>query len=186
LVGDHRLIGYSDRAGVVATRRRPYHQPLVEGAPMTTDPVAAGYDPTQERWLPVVGYEGLYEVSDHGNVRSLDRWHQRPASRRNPEPWRRLYPGQRLTPSPDGRGYQRVTLHNKGRKVALVNWLVLEAFVGPRPWGGCSLHGDDDKSNNRLPNLRWGSQAENTRDAVRNVKIRSRLGIARGTKLGRA
>lgn len=46
---------------------------------------------------------------------------------------------------------------------------MLEAFVGPRPlpdWDAC--HRDDDKRNNQLSNLYWGSQSDNTNDMVRN------------------
>jgi hypothetical protein len=50
----------------------------------------------------------------------------------------------------------------------LVHILVLEAFVGPRPDGAYGLHWDDDPSNNRVENLRWGTPSENMYDKVRN------------------
>jgi len=122
-----------------------------------------------ERWKPVVGYEGLYEVSDQGRVRSLDRWYDRPASRRKPKPWRRCYPGQMISVAPNGAGYPRVNLHrNRKREEKLVHWLVLEAFVGPCPAGEEGLHGNDIKTDNRLSNLRWGTRSDNVKDAIRN------------------
>ena len=55
-----------------------------------------------------------------------------------------------------------------GRKCRPVHALVLEAFVGPRPTGMQCLHRDDDRTNNKLSNLRWGTCAENARDKIRN------------------
>src|SRR5690606_12503326 len=65
----------------------------------------------------------------------------------------------------DGRGYRVVGLNCRQKKVHI---LVLETFVGPRPAGGEGLHSDDDKSNNALANLRWGTHADNYADRVRN------------------
>lgn len=53
-------------------------------------------------------------------------------------------------------------------KRAKVSHLVLEEFVGPRPPGCIALHWDDDPTNNRATNLRWGTYSDNSRDAVRN------------------
>lgn len=113
-----------------------------------------------ERWLPVVGFEGSYEVSDHGRVRGLDRIGaagQRVA-------------GRVLTPTPNSHGYPAVTLYGNGlRRVGKVHRLVLEAFVGPCPDGMEACHGPDrDQTNNRLSNLRWGTSSENNFDRVRH------------------
>lgn len=116
-----------------------------------------------ERWLPVPGYEGLYEVSDRGRVRSLDRVvnHASGPSRRKGVMLRSMLNG----------GRQQVSLWRDGqRKMRFTHHLVLEAFVGPRPEGLECLHWDDDPANNRLENLRWGTSAENKHDAVRNGK----------------
>jgi hypothetical protein len=56
--------------------------------------------------------------------------------------------------------------------------LVLEAFAGPRPDGMDALHRDDNPTNNRFDNLRWGTRSDNLFDAVRNG------GKARGEKFG--
>lgn len=101
-----------------------------------------------ERWRPVVGYEDRYEVSDHGRVRSLKR-------------------NLVMTPGTNARGYKRVDLCRSGSvKHRSIHSLVLEAFVGPRPVGKFGLHGDDNPSNNRLDNLRWGTPSENNQDAL--------------------
>ncbi|WP_136244753.1 NUMOD4 domain-containing protein [Mycobacterium intracellulare] len=121
---------------------------------------------TPEQWRAVVGYEGLYEVSDHGRVRSLDR-----TIPHNLWPHTsRTIRGRMLTPNTRRpHGYQTVQLcrNNKVNR-AEVHWLVLEAFVGSRPPGMFGLHWDDDGSNNRLSNLRWGTNRENQLDAIRN------------------
>lgn len=122
---------------------------------------------TEERWLPVVGYEGLYEVSDHGRVRSLDRFIPSPRGKSG----KRRHKGRILaaTVSP-ATGYRTVTLADAagGRKLyyALVHRLVLEAFVGPCPDGMECCHKDLDRSNEALSNLRWDTRSANTLDAV--------------------
>jgi hypothetical protein len=54
-----------------------------------------------------------------------------------------------------------------GRR-AHVHWLVLEAFVGPRPRGMLGLHKNDIKSDNDLENLYWGTPSQNMQDRTRN------------------
>lgn len=124
-------------------------------------------DATPEEWRPVVGYEGLYEVSDLGRVRSLDRM--------IPDRWGGLRPvkGKILAAniSPQT-GYKTATLTDAagGRKLyyALVHRLVLEAFVGPCPPGMECCHKDLDRSNEALSNLRWDTRSANTLDAVQH------------------
>jgi hypothetical protein len=114
-----------------------------------------------EEWRAVVGYEGSYEVSGHGRVRSLDRIviTTQGISRR--------MPGKLIKPSPSGgAGRYRVSL-GKGAKV-YVHHIVLEAFVGPRPPGKQGLHWDDDPDNNTVGNLYWGTPSENGLDCTRN------------------
>lgn len=123
-----------------------------------------------ERWLPVVGYEGLYEVSDHGRVRSLDRYIQR-KNRSKPV----FLPGRlkRQYSQPDGR--PSVNLAKDGHaKTRLVPTLVLIAFVGPRPAGLDGCHNDGDASNNRVTNLRWDTRSANCYDRVRHGRDHKR------------
>lgn len=116
----------------------------------------------EEIWKPVVGYEGSYEVSDLGRVRSLDRV---VVTRRGP----RRYRGRLLKLTYPGAGYPAVQLLKVGvARTGLVHHLVLAAFVGPRPPGMEACHYDDDKTNGQLSNLRYASRSENTLDRVRN------------------
>lgn len=111
-----------------------------------------------ERWLPVVGYEGAYEVSDKGRVRSLDRVNARGHRLR----------GRELRPGKHSRGYLVVNLAGpEGIRQHLAHRLVLDAFVGPQPEKH-ALHWNDVPDDNRLDNLRWGTPSDNGRDSVRN------------------
>lgn len=114
-----------------------------------------------ERWLPVVGWEGLYEVSDHGRVRSL--------------PWTKIRSngamftlrGRVLKASPSSSGYPRVTLHKNGRMTYKhVHTLVMASFVGPQPENTDVCHSDGNPTNNRLSNLRFDTRVGNMRDAI--------------------
>lgn len=119
---------------------------------------------TVENWRPVPGYEGIYEVSDRGNVRSLPRVVVGTRDTRR-------YPGVPLKAKLT-HGYRTVTLCRNGRcRATRVHHLVLLAFVGPRPTGAHGLHGDDNRLNNSPDNLRWGTQKENVADAVRNKRL---------------
>lgn len=125
---------------------------------------------SDERWLPVVSYEGLYEVSDHARVRSIPRTFIR---RRNGKPVEVEIQGKILAQSPDPYGYMRVqlprTVDGKQRNCRVrVNVLMLEAFVGPRPEGMVARHLNDVPDDNRLENLAWGTQGQNREDSVRN------------------
>lgn len=108
-----------------------------------------------ERWLPVPGYEGLYEVSDMGNVRSA-------CARRGTRKGRLLRPG--------GKTQLSVVLHRDGAgKTRLVAHLVLEAFEGPRPPGMQTRHGPRGRLDNRRANLSYGTPAQNQgEDRVRD------------------
>ena len=111
-----------------------------------------------EEWKAVPGYEGSYEVSNEGRVRSLDRTvpHSRHGTIR--------VKGQEIAARVDSYGYQIVNVWRGGEmKARKVHQLVLEAFVGPRPEGHVTLHADDDTKNNRLGNLSYGTPAENSR-----------------------
>lgn len=119
-------------------------------------------NPTQERWLPVPGYEGYYEVSDHGNVRSVDRWVPRVDGKRN------HYTGKALTLLVDPEGYRVVRLSRDGQtRSKFAHRLVVEAFNGPVPDGLVCCHNDNDPSNNRLDNIRVDTQAGNIADKRR-------------------
>jgi hypothetical protein len=128
-----------------------------------------------ERWLPVVDWEGLYKVSDHGRVRSIDRIITQISCQGRP--CQRLLSGRILKQAHTGsRGYWSVHLSNcKRHKMVNVHHLVLEAFVSPRPVGMKALHWDDNLDNNCLNNLRWGTLSDNHADALRNGGVPSEI-----------
>lgn len=118
--------------------------------------------PATETWLPVVGYEGCYEVSDHGRLRSVDRVVTRGGHSMKVS-------GRILRPGIGHAGRVGFPLKRDGQKTSKrVSVLVLTAFVGPRPPGYVGCHNDGDPTNNRLSNLRWDTQSANVRDAVRH------------------
>lgn len=117
-----------------------------------------------ETWKVIPGWEGFYEVSDLGRVRSIERkvWHSRGAG------FWKTCPARILRPA-ICRGYERVTLQRDGGADTLaVHRLVLMAFIGPCPDGMEGCHGDDDRRNNTLVNLRWDTKAANCADRTRN------------------
>lgn len=126
---------------------------------------------SEEAWRPVVGFEGEYEVSNFGRVRSLTRVHTYQRIDQysgNVIEVSRTRKGVELRPGRMKSGHLSVALGRGNSRC--VHVLVLEAFVGPRPAGMEGLHGDDEPSNNRLYNLRWGTRSENLHDAISNGK----------------
>jgi hypothetical protein len=107
-----------------------------------------------EIWKSVKGYEGIYQVSDLGRVRSLDRI----GSDGN------RYKGQILKPAPDKKGYLTVNLSsNNKRKTRTIHQLVAESFLSHKPCGYKLVvdHIDNNKVNNNLSNLQVITQREN-------------------------
>lgn len=105
----------------------------------------------------VPGYP-LYQVGSDGSVWSCALNGPRKGEKRG------RY--MKLSPRADKDGYPRVTLCRDGKASAPlgVHYLVLLAFVGPRPDGLQACHGDGNPSNCRLSNLRWGTPSENNLD----------------------
>ncbi len=107
-----------------------------------------------ESWRDIAGYEGYYQVSDAGRVRSM--------LFRN----RGGLVCERVTvmSTPRGRkGYRVVNLHKCGRSIYRVHRLVLGAFRGPCPAGCEGSHLDGDSGNNILENLVWETPLANSR-----------------------
>lgn len=112
-----------------------------------------------EIWKSVVGYDGIYEVSDMGNIKSISR---------------KLLNGrgsfiskEKILKSPKGNdGYLNVCLRNSTKgKVRRVHQLVAEAFLGHKPDGThkiCVDHINNIKTDNRLENLQLISHRENS------------------------
>lgn len=114
-------------------------------------------------WRPVVGYEGRYEVSSDGQVKSLRRQSRRGNGTTQ---W---IPPRMLKSTVWNTGYRYVTLCADGKRANVaVHRLVATAFLRPPLPGEAVCHGDGNKLNNTVENLRWGSSSENQLDNVRN------------------
>jgi hypothetical protein len=114
---------------------------------------------SNERWVSIVGHPG-YEVSNHGEVRSLDRIIDYKDGRQG------AYPGRLLKPwVSNGVGHLRVSL---GGQREYVHRLVAQAFIGPQIDGYYVCHNDGNAANNHVDNLRYDSPSENIRDTRRH------------------
>jgi hypothetical protein len=123
-----------------------------------------------EKWRPVVGYKGLYEVSSHGRVRTLGGGKARTH-------------GRILRATLGTTGYPRVSLSaDNVARTRKVHRLVAEAFLGAPPPGSYVLHYDGNPQNNRVENLRYGDAKQNLDDAIRHGTWEP----ARGENAGKA
>ena len=131
-------------------------------------------------WKAIKGYEGYYEVSDDGQVRSLDRYVADTYGKRAGQ--QRFLRGaimkQTVTTGRDGDSYYVVNLHkNRVSDVTLVHVLVAQAFI-PNPDNLPTVnHIDGNKHNNHVSNLEWVSYSENNIHAL-DTGLRSPRGNA--------
>ncbi len=131
-----------------------------------------------EEWREIEGYEGIYEVSDKGRVKSLHRVIMRSngvqATLR--ERIRKLVP--------DKKGYLYVMLHDGGKpKLVQVHRLVALAFVDGEFDNACVNHKDFDPSNNCASNLEWTTHKENVAHSVDAGRYRNPDGTHRLSRL---
>lgn len=120
----------------------------------------------EEIWRPVKDYEGLYEVSNLGRVRGVDRV----VLSKNGK--KRFYKGQTKKQKKDKDGYLTVDLSNNGKhKTKKVHRLVAQAFI-PNPDNLPIInHKDENPSNNRYDNLEWCTNEYNLNYGTRNKRI---------------
>ena len=112
-------------------------------------------------WLPVLGFEGHYEVSDQGSVRSLDRVIKCKSGKH------RSYKGRLLRLRVNTNGYLITDLYKDLKKITrTAHSLVAEAFIGPRPNDLEVCHNDGNRLNSCLSNLRYGTRTENFSDCL--------------------
>jgi len=104
-----------------------------------------------EQWLDVIGFEGLYQVSNFGNIKNAKTGHIK-----------KLLLNKRLN-------RPQVCL-SKFDKVTTIypHKLVMEAFVGKRPEGMECCHADGNPWNNALSNLRWDTRSNNNQDKFKH------------------
>lgn len=114
-----------------------------------------------EQWKAVEGYEGYYEVSDHGRVKGLSRTIRRSDGRLV------AIPERILSPTPDTDGYRQCKLCRDGKyKMVGVHCLVARAFI-PNPENLEDVnHKNFDRADNHVSNLEWKSHGDNVRYSI--------------------
>lgn len=120
-----------------------------------------------EIWKDIEGYEGLYQVSSLGRVKSLERI----VSKSN---GRRMYVAERILKSFFNRGYEYVTLSKETKQPNLkVHRLVAEAFLPNDSTLPDVNHKDENKANNRVGNLEWCTKEYNRAYGTLNKRVKS-------------
>lgn len=119
-----------------------------------------------EEWRDIPGFEGRYQVSDLGSVKSVD-WLIEYELKDGTKKKRVQYGRTMKTPS-NGQGYLHCGLFKPegGAVFITVHILVAISFLGPVPEGQEVLHGDGDQKNNKLTNLRYGTRRDNMQDMI--------------------
>lgn len=112
-----------------------------------------------EEWRPVVGFEGLYECSSLGNVRSVDRKN------------RKFCKGCVLKQRKSTNGYMVVTLwKNNRKKLCTVHRLIIKSFIpNPNNLPECN-HKNECKTDNRVENLEWCDHKYNNNYGTKNKR----------------
>lgn len=114
----------------------------------------------EEIWKPIVGYEGLYDVSNKGAIKSL------PKKRNGKLQGEKLIDFKTLV-----NGYKHVCLSNKGKyKWFIVHRLVCQAFIPNIESKRTVNHKDGDKLNNLIENLEWATDSENQKHSYDVLK----------------
>lgn len=130
---------------------------------------------TDEIWKPISGYEGIYEVSNLGRVRSCDRIVE------DDYCGKRRFRSRVLRQSQNHSGYCQVKL-SKNSKVTTfrVHRLVAEVFVQNPLSKETVNHKNEIKTDNRAKNLEWMTPKENTNYGTRNERAGKASGMTRG------
>ena len=131
--------------------------------------VLVACEESQEIWKDIPGYEGKYQASTFGKIRSIDRTIKRVDGKE-------IRIRAKTLSSNIQNGYPHVNLG--AGKTAKVHSLIALTFLGERPEKCDVRHKDGNKTNNRLDNLEYGTRSENNLDGY---KIRGR--VSRSQKL---
>lgn len=128
------------------------------------------------KWRFIPGWEGFYQVSQMGQVRSVSRrlFLGAPYSKTSKL---RLFRGRVLSPS-ISTGYPVVTLSRPGKQQrAYIHDLVMKTFHGPKPKGKEVCHNDGDGFNCSLNNLRYDSRRANSLDRFAHGTVAKQIGV---------
>lgn len=122
----------------------------------------------QEKWRDIPGYEGSYQASNLGRIRSLDRVITRAASSRRGA-YKAKLKGRFIKPVKNTQGYMVVPL-GRSNSCARVHQLIAKTFIPNRDGKPMINHKNGDKSDNRVTNLEWCTNQENQIHAVKVLK----------------
>lgn len=127
-----------------------------------------------EIWVSIKDYENLYQVSNYGNIRSLDK----------KDSLGRFVKGKNMKPIVRKDGYLDITLHKDGKgKHFLLHRLIAETFIdNPNDYKEIN-HKDENKANNNINNLEWCSRSYNINYGIGNKSRRKTLLNKRGKEI---
>ncbi len=152
------LVAYLCRPGFRNKSDKLYVEAMAENLFPDIKPVIPDISEPGEEWKPIAGYEGLYEISNIGRVKSVG-WYVNGGEKR-----RYARPKIRINGSTTNR-YPKVELAQKGKiRTLLIHRLVAIAFV-PNPLGLAVVHHkDENRGNPRADNLEWVNGPANVQD----------------------
>lgn len=128
----------------------------------------------EEVWKPIIGYEGIYDISSHGKVRT-SKGKQTHSTKHGVRNWKQ----REMKLKTDKGGYKRVCLYkNKKPKTFLVHRLVAMNFLNKKIGKDIINHIDGNPSNNKIENLEWCDHKENNNHAIDNDLIKTGVKIA--------
>lgn len=127
----------------------------------------------EEVWRDIPGYEGKYQASTEGNIRSLNRVMN--VKHKSGTIFERSMRGRVLRPGRFCKAGHLSVVLGHGKAGSPVHQLVALTFLGPCPDGKEVLHKNGDPTDNRLVNLRYGTRTENILDVLRLGKAWRKL-----------
>lgn len=119
----------------------------------------------EEEWKPIFGWEDRYMISSHGRLKCLENTYEIGINGyyHRPEMIKKVFLR--------GKYYVAILTRNKKQISKSIHSLVLENFVGPRPYGLEGCHNDGNRTNNYLSNLRWDTVQGNADDRKKHGTV---------------